>query len=175
MTIFHRKSTGVRLGVRGGSDLQQSPPLDPASQRTPPSSSAPPLPPASSSAPPSSSCASPCASPASQQELASCSPLWTVRPHKSESKMSTDACLCFWETHRLPEIERGLFGLTFSKSSSLRRMLAFLFASAACWSLALTMVSMHWWHFFNSSWNRQTNTFSYTVSTRQTTIWPWMH
>lgn len=30
-------------------------------------------------------------------------------------------------------------------------MLAFLLASAACWSLALTMVSMHWWHFFSSS------------------------
>lgn len=41
---------------------------------------------------------------------------------------------------------------TFSKSSSLSRMLAFLFASAACWSLALTMVSMHWWHFFSSSY-----------------------
>lgn len=40
---------------------------------------------------------------------------------------------------------------TFSRSSSLSRMLAFLFASAACWSLALTMVSMHWWHFFSSS------------------------
>lgn len=38
-------------------------------------------------------------------------------------------------------------------SSSFKRMLAFLLASAACWSLALTIVSIHWWHFFNSSCN----------------------
>lgn len=43
--------------------------------------------------------------------------------------------------------------LTFSKSSSFNRMLAFLLASAACWSLAFTMVSTHWWHFFNSSFS----------------------
>lgn len=50
----------------------------------------------------------------------------------------------------LPKV-KPLVGITFSRSSSLRRMLAFLLASAACWSLALTMVSMHWWHFFKSS------------------------
>lgn len=38
-------------------------------------------------------------------------------------------------------------------SSSFKRMLAFLLASAACWSLALTIVSIHWWHFFKSSCN----------------------
>lgn len=38
-------------------------------------------------------------------------------------------------------------------SNSFKRMLAFLLASAACWSLALTIVSIHWWHFFNSSCN----------------------
>lgn len=43
--------------------------------------------------------------------------------------------------------------LTFSKSSSFSSIVAFLLASAACWSLAFTIVSTHWWHFFNRSWN----------------------
>lgn len=43
--------------------------------------------------------------------------------------------------------------LTFSRSSSFSSMVAFLLASAACWSLAFTIVSTHWWHFFNRSWN----------------------
>lgn len=34
--------------------------------------------------------------------------------------------------------------LTFSRSSSLSRIVAFLLASAACWSLAFTIVSTHW-------------------------------
>lgn len=47
--------------------------------------------------------------------------------------------------------------LTFSRSSSFKRILAFLFASAACWSLAFTIVSTHWWHFFNSSYSGKWN------------------
>ena len=40
---------------------------------------------------------------------------------------------------------------TFSDSSSSSRLLAFLFASAAWRSLAATIISIHWWHFFKSS------------------------
>lgn len=73
-------------------------------------------------------------------------------------ELDSSCCRLWWLIKILKKLVSSTVRLTghlkiqtFSRSSSLSRMLAFLFASAACWSLALTMVSMHWWHFFSSS------------------------
>lgn len=64
----------------------------------------------------------------------------------------TDLILKEHEIGILSNIHKSkLFQLAFSKSSSSKRMLAFLLASAACLSLAWTMDSIQRWHFFSIS------------------------